>query len=107
MAQLRPDVPRLLALLRAPEAEDDFTDILVSLLACEPEDAPAVQAALVQRAVGETDTLMADAIGEALGALWARFGPPSPETMDELPEVTRTAASVTMFALRRDETQAP
>ncbi len=97
----RPDVPGLLALLRDPAAVDDVTDILLSLLHCRPEEAGAVERALVERTRGEEDTLVADAIGEALGALWAQHGAPPSETLESLPEIPRAAAMATFAALTK------
>lgn len=96
----RPDIARSLALLRAREDGDDLQDVLLSLLRCGPEDAPAVSDALVARVEDEDDPLLSDALGEALGTLWARHGPPAAGTLDRLPDVARTAARATYAILK-------
>jgi hypothetical protein len=95
----RPDVPALLARLHDPTAQPDLQDILLALLHCGPSDVAAVEAALVERCVSETDPLLADALGEALGTLWAAHGAPADVTLDRLPEVARTAATATYETL--------
>lgn len=99
--EYRPDVPRLIAQLRDPAAEGDFSDILLSLLHCGPGEAREVERALVERSEGEDDTLVADAIGEALGALWAQHGAPASELLATLPEIPRAAAMATYEALKK------
>lgn len=96
----RPDISRSLALLRAREAGDDLQDVLLSLLRCGPEDATAVSDAIVERVEGEDDPLLSDALGEALGALWARHGAPAAGAIDRLPGVARTAARATYAILK-------
>ena len=91
----RPDVPALLAKLNDPTARPDLQDILLALLHCAPHDAASVETALVERCATETDPLLEDALGEALGTLWAAHGAPTEATLGRLPEVARTAATAT------------
>jgi len=97
-----PGIARSLALLRAREAGDDLQGVLLSLLRCGPEDATAVGDAIVERAEVEDDPLLSDALGEALGTLWARHGAPAAGALDRLPEVARTAARATYAILKRE-----
>jgi hypothetical protein len=89
----------LLDRLRDPEAQPDLQDILLSLLHCDPEEAASVEAALVDRCEREEDTLLADALGEALGTMWATHGGPDDATLARLPDVARTAATATFETL--------
>lgn len=100
----RPDVALLTRCLCDPALRHDHSDIVHSLLWCQADEVPVVEAALVSRSSTETDMDLLDTIGEALGAIWAEHRLPSLETLDRLAGITRSVAIATLVALRPQAT---